>query len=150
MIIQWNSGAEQQLHQGGFAAFNWTGQVAAQAAPTPAIDGSGLRFLRSRRSEPAKLHPEEIERQRRMVDQYLQGLEKKAAPKPAKQARREAKQPPTPVPRLTEAMAQAATEQQIHRVLEATAAEERDRQIAQAEFRRRYWAAFLALAVNDD
>lgn len=40
MILIWNSGAVQQLHQDGYSAFNWTGSV---EPPAPAQDDLGGR-----------------------------------------------------------------------------------------------------------
>lgn len=134
------------------AIFNTGGIVPPVVTTT--VDGSGLRFLR--RQQPAKLHPEEIARQQRMVQEYLDELDRKRAAEekrakqkyvPARQAKRSAAAPP--VPRLTENMVKAATQMHLHRILEAAAVADEDRKTARAEFERRYWAAFITLAMED-
>lgn len=128
-------------------AFWMGGAAGPSGAPLPGVDGAGIRFLHGRR----RLHPDEIEREQRMVDEYLAALDqaKKVAQKLERAPARIRKKAQVPVPVLTQQMVQAANDLQINRILEAAAAAEEDRRKARAEFERRYWASFLALAMNE-
>lgn len=119
---------------------------------TTTVDGSGIRFLRGRRVERQRL-PEDYERERQMLEEYLESLEQKAKPAPkrlpARLAKKQAKAAPQPVvPRLTEAMAQVAAANELKRIETAERAAAEDKEQAKREHerrRRRATAAVLLL-----
>ncbi len=112
------------------------GAGAPPPAPAVGIDGSGLRFLRGRRP-----HPTEIAREQRMVEDYLRSLERRE---------REVFSPAAAVAHeFTEAMASAASAEQLRTVLQAAIASIEDRERARLEFERRYWARALALILTE-
>lgn len=98
--------------------------------------------VRKPRHVPAKLkdqHPEDIERERRMVQQYLDDLEAvKETPRPAQDE-------PAIEPRLTEAMARAAKATDLKVIATHESAAEADRAVAEEERRRRRRAATAAV-----
>jgi len=93
--------------------------------------------------------PEDIAREQRMLEEYVASLEKKekrlerAPARERKKAERE-----IPVPRLTDAMARAASAEQLMAIIRAVSAVELDRQRAAEEKRRRMLMAVLLLALD--
>lgn len=111
------------------------------AAPPPPVvtnDGGRLR----------KRLPEDIEREQRLVNDYLDALDRVQLKKEQRGPARQVKAAEKAVPLLTQAMLHAANERQIQEILEG-AAVERDRQLAKAEYKRRYVAAFITLMLSD-
>jgi hypothetical protein len=97
---------------------------------------------------PQRVLPEEIRRQQRMVQEYLDELDarnKKVQSKRLSARERKAILTGKIEPRLTQAMALAASDEQIKALAENALAAKVDREAAQAEFKRRYWAAALSL-----
>jgi hypothetical protein len=86
-----------------------------------------------------KLHPEEILRQQRMVEEYLASLESKAPT---------AQEPHKKAPTFTPALARAAADVQLVKVVRA-AAEARDRDMAALELRRRRHLTLALLLALD-
>jgi hypothetical protein len=94
------------------------------------------RHRRLRRAKHRKLHPEEIVRQQRMVQEYLDSLERKAQePKQQK------------APRFTPALARAAADAQISNIARI-AALAHDRELASDELWRRQVKLVLLLALD--
>lgn len=125
------------------------GNVAPPQPPPQTNDGSGLRILRGRKAERTRLR-EDYERERRMLEEYLQSLEqKKAKPAkrlPARAAKKQAKEAPQPVvPRLTEAMAQVAAANELQRIETAERAAAEDKEQARREHERRRRQATAAV-----
>jgi len=90
---------------------------------------------------------EDIEREQRMVQRYLDDLDKKE--KRLERAGEKARKPTARdklKPRLSDAMALAASMEQLERVVRHELADEADRQKARAEFMRRYISRFVVLA----
>lgn len=118
----------------------WSVSWSREPAPVSAFD-PGARKPRRRKPEFYKLHPEEILRQQKMTQDYLDELERRKAPPPATVVKgRVVASPrprPSPVPRLTAAMAHAATMQQLRAIVTAKLATERDRARAKQEQERR-------------
>lgn len=107
-------------------------------APTISIDRLGGR----------RRHPDEVRREQRMVAEYLRSLEQRE-PVAVQEVPAIEEAPAAPViVELTAAMAKAASDHQIQRIVEAAAATERAREIARAEHKWRYWAAFLTLVMH--
>lgn len=138
-----------QPGQGG--AFGFDGGV-ANFQLVPGVSVGGGRRPRRNPEPPIKLHPEEIERQQRMVQEYLDELERRA------QEEQESKAVPAGAvieevqavePRLSTVMALAATEAQLHHIARSIVAAERDREVARAEFQRRYWVRALLLTLDE-
>jgi hypothetical protein len=111
------------------------------------MDGGKMPPFRWRRQSA-----EDIAREQRMVEEYLQSLERQAIteqradPVPADE--------PAPIalpaePVLTEAMARAASEHQLRLIAEHAQAAERARELARAETRRRRRLAVMLLAIDD-
>lgn len=113
----------------------------APSAPPVVVSGElGARWpLRGRRhprySRP-KLHPEEIARQQRMVQEYLDSLEQKAPPEIQR-----------PAPKFTAALARAAADVQLTTVIRIAAAVQ-DRERAAEELRQRRLRLVLLLALD--
>lgn len=99
------------------------------------IDG-GMRPRRHPRHSIPKLKPEEIARQQRMVQDYLDSLEPKA---PAVIQRK--------APTFTAALARAAADVQLTQVVRAAAAVQ-DRALAAEELRQRRLKLVLLLALD--
>jgi hypothetical protein len=123
----------------------------ATPPPTPStgVDGGRLprgggRKVPKRRHVPARLidqHPEDIEREQRMVEEYVQSLEK--AEKTAQPATKA-----TIKPRLTQAMAAIASTQQLARIAKAELVAKEDREKAEKEHQRRRAAATAVLMMS--
>lgn len=110
---------------------------AAHSQPPVVVSGElGARrpLRRHPRYSRPKLHPEEIARQQRMVQDYLDSLEQKA---PAQR----------PAPKFTAALARAAADVQLTQVVRAAAAV-RDRALAAEELRQRRLRLVLLLALD--
>lgn len=131
----------------------------SQGAPPPAvvagIDGSGLRIIRRGRW-PAPVRPrdldrlpEDIAREQRMLEEYVESLEKKEKRlerAPARERKKAALE--TPAPRLTDAMARAASVAQLMTIARVASAAALDRKKAVEEKRRRGLTAVLLLALD--
>jgi hypothetical protein len=107
--------------------------------PQSSPDGGRIRHRR--------IEPEELSREQRMVQEYLDSLDRQKQLVERRAPAREIKRVAAARPILTEAVMKAANEYQIERVLRESA-DARDRAIADMERRRRYWARFLVLAVQ--
>lgn len=99
-------------------------------------------------------HPDEIAREQRMVEDYLETLERRERQEkrieqlPAR--KRKAKTADLPhVPVLTEALARAASVVQLRRITEHAQAVEQARQVARAETQRRRKLALILFALDD-
>jgi hypothetical protein len=119
------------------------------------VDGSGLRLARrpARRIDDYRTR-EDLERERRMVEDYLEQLERAKTPPPAtpKQRAQVHARPAVapraiPVPRLTKAIARAATIAELNRIEELGRQRERAR-VEQERQRRRRAAAALVLLMS--
>lgn len=112
-------------------------------------DGAGLRFRK--RAKPLKprppiyRHPEEVEREQEMLAEYLRELEKKAKHRAGARERKKAGQS---APHLTDAMARAASAEQLQTIAGAATAALLDRHKAAEEQRRRGLMAILLLALD--
>lgn len=111
--------------------------------------GHGLR-KRKLRHVPAKLkdqHPDDIERERRMLEEYIATLKPQRARrgKGAPVAVTPAAQVPAVAPRLSEAMASLATMQELARISRANQVAEEDRRKAEKERQRRRAVAVLLM-----
>lgn len=118
-------------------------QVSGDAEPpSPELwvrsPGHGKRPRHPRYSRP-KLKPEEIARQQRATQEYLDSLEPKA---PAAELVR-----PQKAPEFTVTLARAATDVQLGRIVRIAAAV-RDRDLAAEELRRRHLKLVLLLALD--
>lgn len=107
----------------------------------PPGEGGARRLGRKRpvrhpRYSRPKIKPEEIARQQRMVQEYLDSLEPKAPPATPKKA-----------PKFTPALARAAADVQLVTVMRVAAAI-RDRDLAAEELRRRHLKLVLLLALD--
>jgi len=131
--------------EGIVAQFSGTVTGGATAAPT--ADGAWLRRGKRRL-------PEDIRREQDMVEQYLQTLERRELQAerlervPARVRKVEAARIPA-APILTEAMARAASVEQLRRITEHTQSVERAREVARAERKRRRVLALVLLAIDD-
>lgn len=115
------------------------GTVTAGTTSRPAMDGA---YIRRR--------PEDIAREQRMVQKYLDDLErrKRAIVTKARAPARAAKKASVPAePVLTEAIVRAASAEQLRRIAESRAAQEATRARVAAEQRRR--ALIILLALDD-
>jgi hypothetical protein len=130
------------------------------------VDGSGIRFVRRKkrirvRPKDKERLPEDYERERKMLEEYLESLEKKARQQVpptgagdagADGARLSATSVQAPVaspaaaPRLTEAMARVAREHELQRIAQAEVAAREDRERARREHVQRYAESFEHLA----
>lgn len=123
---------------------------AAAAVSDVVMDGGRLR---ARRKHVRRL-PEDIAREQRMVEQYLQTLERRELQAerlervPARVRKVEAARIPA-APILTEAMARAASVEQLRRITEHAQSVERAREVARAERKRRRVLALVLLAIDD-
>lgn len=90
--------------------------------------------------------PEEIERERKMVEEYLDKLDRRAKELRRAKSARVAKRA-APEPQLTEAIVRAASAEQLRRIAESRAAQEATRARVVAERRRR--ALLILLALDD-
>jgi hypothetical protein len=81
-----------------------------------------------------------------MVEDYLRSLEHREQ---EALGRRPAGAVEPVAPEFTEAMAGAASVDQLRQVLQAALAAREDREVAEQEFKRRYWARALALILTD-
>jgi hypothetical protein len=114
--------------------------VVERASSRPAMDGA---YIHGRRRLPA-----DIEREQRMVEEYLSSLDRRRAAIVKKSAAtaRAAKRVVVPVePELTEAIVRAASAEQLRRIAESRAAQEATRARVAAERRRRTLILMLAL-----
>lgn len=111
--------------------------------PSSGLDGSGIRFARGAR----RRLPEDYERERRMLEEYLNELERKKKPKikagPGKPSTATARTPV--IPRLSEAMAASASVAELSRIASAPAAAKADQERAEQETRRRKQAAIATV-----
>lgn len=134
------------------AAFLPTGFLTETPAPPavqPPPDGSGLRIIHGRRPRDRDRLPEDIAREQCMLEEYVQSLEKKEKKLERAPARERKKATlATPAPRLTDAMARAASAKQLMSIMRAVSAAELDRQKAAEEKRRRALTAVLLLALD--
>jgi hypothetical protein len=103
---------------------------------------------------PIYRHPEEVERERRMLEEYLESLETKARPASEEPVRPgESQDAPTrraePVaPRLSDVMARLASAQQLALIASAERVAKEDRAKAQKEHKRRRAAAIAVLMMS--
>lgn len=125
----------------GDAYFGIESNIAPPAPPADLRDIGGSRrpsAKRHPRYAKYKVHPEEIARQQRMVQQYLDSLEEKPKAPVGK---------PKKAPKFTAALARAAADVQLTQVVRAAAAV-RDRALAAEELRRRRLKLVLLLALD--
>lgn len=127
--LPWDVGADQF----GVDATTGLGRVADDGAVWPLPKFRRQRKKKLQRRLPEWRRPEEIERQQRMIDQYLNELEKPAAPKPA---------------RLDKKAARVATPSQLIAIARHAAAADKDRALAEREFKRRRAAAVAVLLMS--
>lgn len=125
----------------------FSGTVTGGATAGPTADGARLRRGKRRL-------PEDIRREQEMVEQYLQTLERRELQAerlervPARVRKVEAARIPA-APILTEAMARAASVEQLRRITEHAQSVERAREVARAERKRRRVLALVLLAIDD-
>lgn len=131
-----------------FLAF-WMGGAAAPSTPElPDSSGDRRRRRPEVRPERARLR-EDIIREERMIAEYVEQLERKQtrlAMAPARERKKATRE--IPVPRLTDAMARAASAQQLMAVIRSASAAELDRQRAVEEEHRRRRTLLLLLALD--
>lgn len=138
------------------SAFLPTGFLTEGEVPPVFVDGSGLIITsrRKRRIAPVRARDldrlaEDIAREQRMLEEYVASLERKEKRLERAPARERKKaERATPVPRLTDAMARAASAEQLMVVMRSVSAAELDRQRAAEEKRRRTLTAVLLLALD--
>lgn len=128
--------------------FLWQGSGSSPTPPAAvAIDGGKIR-ARVRHPEKARLR-EDVIREERMIAEYVEQLERKQtrlARAPARERKKATRE--IPVPRLTDAMARAASAQQLMAVIRSASAAELDRQRAVEEEHRRRRTLLLLLALD--
>lgn len=125
------------------SAFLPTGFLTPNAAPPPPPRPADEGAFRSRRRRPIERQRlrEDIIREQRMLAEYVESLEKKEKKLERAPARERKKaERATPAPRLTDAMARAASAEQLMVVMRSVSAAELDRQMAAEEKRRRMTA----------
>ena len=125
----------------------FSGTVTGGATEGPTADGA--RFRRGKRRLP-----EDIRREQEMVEQYLQSLERQArrvevARRIPARVKKAAVSQDNPVSNLTEAMARAASVEQLRRIEEHAQAVGRAREVARTESRRRRRLALILIAMDD-
>lgn len=125
----------------------FAGTVTGGTTAGPSADGARLRRGKRRL-------PEDIRREQDMVEKYLQALEQRARHEetvrrtPAR-VKKAAVSPDQPVPTLTEAMARAASVEQLRRIEEHAQSVGRAREVVRAESRRRRRLALILIAMDD-
>jgi hypothetical protein len=133
-------------HWGGSWANAWGDSWGDATVVVIPVDGSGLIVTRRRKEPPYKVRPEEIARQQREDERYLAELESKAKPQVASEI------PPTDMaaaeelavtPQLPDAIARAASAQQVIARARASSAEALAK--VKADERRRTALLLLAL-----
>lgn len=127
--------------------FLWQGS-GSSPTPPPAIVVDGAMRRRIRHPEKVRLRDDVI-REERMVAEYVEQLErnqKRLARAPARERKKATRE--TPVPRLTDAMARAASAQQLMAVIRSASAAELDRQRAVEEEHRRRRTLLILLALD--
>ena len=115
-------------------------------------DGARWPIPRRKAKQERRRSREDIAREQKMVQEYLDELERRKAPPASEEpvSGRESQEAPTrspepAAPRLTEVMARAASAHQLQRIHEHEAAAAEDRARAEQERRRRQRAAAAAV-----